>query len=61
VFGPALSLVQAELILASHAIHAQPATGDLSEIAVDPRKVIAALWQRDFIDGQSGAFPFLFT
>ncbi|MDX0527552.1 hypothetical protein GOC94_10095 [Sinorhizobium medicae] len=60
VFGPALSLVQAELILASHAIHAEPVTGDLSEIAVEPRKTIAALWQRDFIDGQSGSFPFLF-
>jgi adenosylhomocysteinase len=58
VFGPALSLVPAERILASHGIHSQPASGELSEIAVDERKSIADIWQQRFIDGQSGAFPF---
>jgi len=56
VFGPALTLVQAELILASHAIHSSQTTGDLSEIPDDKRRQIGGLWQDKFISGESGAF-----
>lgn len=61
VFGPALSLVQAELILASHAIHSSLVSGELSEISVNDRKVIAGIWQTRFIDGESGSFPFFLS
>lgn len=58
VFGPALSLVQAELIVAAKAIHTAAASGELSELGIDLRKRLADDWQKLFIDGATGSFPF---
>lgn len=58
VFGPALSLVQAELIVAAKAIHTAAASGELSELGIDLRKRLADDWQKLFIDEATGSFPF---
>ncbi len=56
VFGPTLTLVQAELILASKAIHSLVANGELLELSISERKIIADSWQNAFIDKNSGSF-----
>ncbi len=56
VFGPALSLVQAELILAIKQIADEKVTGDLVEVENDERKEIASIWEGMFIDPATGSF-----
>ena len=58
VFGPALTLVQAELIVAVAGVVDLTADGDLTEIGVDERKKIAGGWQAEFIDPNTGSFPY---
>jgi hypothetical protein len=58
VFGPALTLVQGELIVAIARIFATPTSGDLSELGMVERKQIAASWQAEFIDPRTGSFPY---
>ncbi|MEP6850617.1 MAG: hypothetical protein ABI999_17295 [Acidobacteriota bacterium] len=56
VFGPVLTLVQGELVLAIRKIFDEVATGELSELGVTDRKKIAGDWQSIFIDPTSGSF-----
>ena len=58
VFGPALALVQGELILAIRQIFEEAATGEITQLPDNERKKIAANWQADFIDTNSGSFPY---
>jgi adenosylhomocysteinase len=57
VFGPALTLVQSELIVALRAVTETVVSGEISEVGVDLRKQIAGEWQKAFIDPQTGSFP----
>jgi adenosylhomocysteinase len=58
VFGPALTLVQAEIIVAVRAVVDLVATGELTELDIGSRKNIAGAWQAAFIDPKTGSFPY---
>lgn len=58
VFGPALTLVQAELIVAVRKVVDLKANGELTELGLEERKRIADGWQTEFIDPNTGSFPY---
>jgi len=58
VFGPALTLVQGELVLAIRKIFEETTTGELTQLPDNDRKKIAGNWQAEFIDPNSGSYPY---
>lgn len=54
--GPALSLVQAEIMAAVKTLAAAPAGGAVAEVDAATRQHLAAMWCRAFSDPETGAY-----